>query len=366
MASLKVLDHAVLYINPEPHRVSEYVLAPYLVTMPDDTLLCVCRHGTARESGDGLVKLHRSTDGGLTWQCMGPVLGSAEHPVGNQWAGGLAVLPDDELIVWIKIRERLDDPAGNVLLRSADGGESWSGQESIDVEPYGAIGGIGQMTGLADGALIATGEGKGDNDLVPEGSWANLITRSGDGGRSWDPVQPTLVSENPYYFDLAVTQLTNDHLLAAYWTHDMTTDRGVNVHLSTSSDLGRTWTVPRDGGFWGQRTAIFTLQSGRVLAVTNHRRPPLGIRALLSEADGTTFHEAEHVELWGVAPAVVRAAPTLAAQQDNEQDALNAWHFFTFGMPSITQLSDGTIVVAYYVTEESVTYVRCCRLRENR
>ena len=49
---------------------------------------------------------------------------------------------------------------------------------------------------------------------------------------------------------------------------------------------------------------------------------------------------------------------------DLVEDAFDSYHHFTFGTPSITQLSDGTIIVAFYVTEEHVTYVRCCRLKE--
>ena len=46
------------------------------------------------------------------------------------------------------------------------------------------------------------------------------------------------------------------------------------------------------------------------------------------------------------------------------ENALDSYHFFTFGTPSVTQLPDGAIVVAFYVSEEQVTYIRCCRLKE--
>ena len=85
MAVLDILDHRVVHINAEPHRVSEYVALPYVVALADDTLLCACRHGTARESADGIVKLHRSTDGGMTWQCTGVLLKSDEIAAGAQW-----------------------------------------------------------------------------------------------------------------------------------------------------------------------------------------------------------------------------------------------------------------------------------------
>ncbi len=363
MNSLTTIDHRAIYINPEPHRASEYVAFPYLAAQADDTLVCLCRHGTARESADGIVKVHRSTDGGLTWTCAGTICDNFAGAEGSQWGGGVAVMPDGELIAGLRICRQIGVDATLFLVRSRDGGLSWSAPEPVNVEPCGKLGGIGAITGLPDGTLLVTGEGKGDGDRVPEDRFANLLSRSFDGGRTWDPLEAINVSTNPYYFDLAVTQLADHRLLAAYWTHDMTTDDGLNVHLATSSDVGRTWTQPEDSGFWGQRTALLTLNDGRVLAVTNHRRKPLGIRVLVSDLDGTKFNEPNHLEIWGIEPAAVRTAPTLAAKQDTEEDALNAWHYFTFGAPAAAQCSDGTIVVAYYVTEESVTYLRCCRMK---
>lgn len=361
---MKILDHGTIYRNPEPHRTSEYVAMPCMVAMPDDTLVCACRHGSARESVDGVVKVHRSTDGGATWQCAGVICEPGRDADGPQWPGGLAVLPDREVVACVKVRPRIEERGANYLVRSQDGGRSWSPPEAVTMRPYGNVGSVGNLTGLADGTLIATGEGRGDGKLVPEEQWATLITRSADRGRTWDDIQPAHVSADPYYFDLAITQLADGRLLAAYWTHDMRLDRGLNVHLACSADLGRTWTEPWDGGFWGQRTDLVTLRSGRVIAVTNHRRPPLGIRALQSEPDGTSFRDSDHVEIWGIEPAQVRAAPVLEKKQDREQDALHAWHHFTFGVPAVARLSDGVIVVAYYVTEDSVTYVRCCRMVE--
>jgi hypothetical protein len=106
------------------------------------------------------------------------------------------------------------------------------------------------------------------------------------------------------------------------------------------------------------------LASGRVVAVTNHRRAPLGVRAVLSEDGGRCFDESDHVELWGFEPARVRNAPVQTRRRDTVADALDAYHHFTFGTPSVTQLPDGTLLAVFYVTEEHVTYVRSCRLRE--
>ena len=221
-----------------------------------------------------------------------------------------------------------------------------------------------QLASLSDGTLILTGETAGDGVHIDKDHWITLLSSSQDGGRTWDKVRAVHDSVNPQYFDLRITRLADGRWLAAYWTHDVKQDQGVNVHMAVSSDRGQTWSETFDAGFWGQLTHVHTLQSGRVLAVTNHRRPPVGIRALLSQDDGTTFNEAEHVELWGFEPARIRSAPTLAFKRDVVEHVLESFRYFTFGTPGIAQLSDGTIVVVFYVTEETVTYVRCCRMVE--
>lgn len=64
-------------------------------------------------------------------------------------------------------------------------------------------------------------------------------------------------------------------------------------------------------------------------------------------------NEQEHVELWGVKPANVRSAPLPADKRELAADALATHRHFTFGRPSITQLSDGTIDAAFTLVKNS-------------
>ena len=357
MPRLEVLEHAEIYRNPHPNTTSEYVAFPSILALPSGTLLCQCRHGSARESDDGIIKIHRSTDGGLTWTPGGEL--PREDAPGFYLPGGFGLTPDNGTIAWLRY------PSGPVTIRSNDEGLSWSEPETISEDAYPGQGPGGNLVLCTDGTLIAAAEWGEKNHTGPHPDWAALTARSKDGGRTWDTWQKAHgPQDGVYYFDLRIAGLADDRLLAAYWTHDMAKDQGLNVHTATSSDQGQTWTQPRDADFWGQVTSVAGLQSGRVIAVTNHRRPPYGVRALLSDDGGETFDEQNHLELWGIEPATVRNAPVLAKRRDRVENALEAYHFFTFGTPTATQVPDGTIVVAFYVTEEHVTYVRCCRLRE--
>jgi hypothetical protein len=360
MPTLSVIDHATIYRNPEPNRVSEYVAFPSIQALPDNTLLCMCRHGSARESLDGRVRLHRSSDGGYTWQML-PELPDPQGDLEGWWLpGGFGVTATGDVLAWIV--QAGCEPRRIHLYRSSDSGVTWEQPTEVDLNPFAAMGPGGNLALLSDGTLIAGGESKGGGPGAEDAEWVSLITRSTDYGRTWEPVRIAHRSTRPHYFDLRFTALPDDRLLAAYWTQDMAANEGLNVHMAWSDDDGRTWSEPQDSGFWGQVTDVLALRSGRVLAATNHRREPLGIRLLLSEDDGASF--GAPLEIWGLEPPKIRSAPMLAAERDVATNALQAYHHFTFGTPSATQLSDGTIVVAFYVTEANVTYVRCCHLKE--
>ena len=364
MAKLEVLGHSEIYRNPHPNLKSEYVAFPALQALPDDTLLCMCRHGSARESDDGEVLIHRSVDGDATWNRAGSLSEPDDAGEGTRFPGGFGITPHGETLATVFYPKK-NAGAGQFLARSKDGGTTWSDLQPLDSSPFESMAPGGNLATLDDGTLIAAGEWgdeQGD-DSLPD--WAAAITRSHDGGRSWEPWRRI---QGPgerglYFFDLRLTRLTDDRLLAVYWTHDMERDAGVNVHTAFSEDAGESWSEPQDAGFWGQVTDVLGLQSGRAVAVTNHRREPMGVRALLSDDGGAHFDE-HHVELWGIEPARIRNAPVLSKRRDLVENVLDSYHHFTFGTPTVTQLADGTIIAAFYVTEEHVTYVRCCRLQE--
>ena len=365
MAHLEVLGHSEIYRNAHANLKSEYVAFPSIQALPDDTLLCMCRHGTARESDDGVVKIHRSADGGVTWDGAGELLQLRDADEGWRLPGGFGVTAEGETIACVRYPEcKTGD--GLFVARSQDRGDSWSEFDPIDSAPFDRMGPGGNLVTMADGTLIAAGEWGEDrsDDELPD--WAATITRSHDGGRSWEPWRRIQGPGDSglYFFDLRLTRLSGDSLLAAFWTHDLKEDVGVNVHTSFSKDAGETWSDPQDAGFWGQVSDVLGLQSGRVIAVTNHRREPMGVRALLSDDGGESFGEDQHLELWGIEPARVRSAPVLSKKRDVVESVLESYHHFTFGTPSVAQLSNGTIVAAFYVTEEHVTYVRCCRMEE--
>ena len=366
MAKLEILGHHTIYRNPHPNRISEYVGFPAIQALPDDSLLCMCRHGTARESDDGVVKIHRSTDGGATWKNAGALPEPDSPTSGARLPGGFGLAVGGDLLAWAEYPVGGNGESGQLTWRSSNGGSTWSHPTHVDTSPFASIGVGGNLVTMPDGTLVSASEWGEDTPDAVKPDWASLLTTSSDDGETWQPWRrihgPR--EDGVYFYDMRICLLADSRLLAVYWTHDMEKDVGLNVHLSWSADKGQVWSAPHDGGFWGQVTDVTALQSGTVIAVTNHRRDPHGVRAVLSEDNGASFAEGDHVELWGIEPAQTRSAPVLAKRRDLEENLLDSYHFFTFGTPTVTQLANGVIVAAFYVTEEQVTYVRCCLLRE--
>ena len=110
-----------------------------------------------------------------------------------------------------------------------------------------------------------------------------------------------------------------------------------------SDDDGATWNPPKRSTLWGYPADVMQLKDGRVLAVYGYRKTPWGVRGCISE-DGITWDIKNEFTIreGGVPlPLMGRGARTLL-------DALIVMQYWHTGYPSVTQLEDETIIVAYH------------------
>ncbi len=115
--------------------------------------------------------VHRSTDGGRSWETLETAPHHADTPLTAVWqiAPGPADRPDE---LWAGI-----EPAG--LFISRDGGASWTGVEGLNQHPTRA------QWSPAGGALALHSIHVGDQGRVLCAVSAGGVYRSDDGGRSW-------------------------------------------------------------------------------------------------------------------------------------------------------------------------------------
>lgn len=226
-------------------------------------------------------------------------------------------MPPDQLARWLAAHERLDDAArkaelGQWLIRSTDGGISWSARVPTLVNsPHGPV-------CLRDGRLLYAGKELwtetrriGVCESVDDGlTWrwlAEIPTRPGDDARK-------------SYHELHAVEAADGTIVAHIRNHNQA-NAGETLQ-SESTDGGRTWSEPHPIGVWGLPSHLLRLRDGRLLMTYGHRRPPFGNQARLSMDHGKT---------WG--HAMILSADGTGGD---------------LGYPSSVELADGTLLTVWY------------------
>ena len=315
-----------------------------LAVMPDDTLIAspvnwlepkikVPYPSWAGGKEAWPVRLHKSTDGGKTWQAM-------EHTPLMGKEGSLTCLEDGVLLF---TTESLDG-----IGYSDDGGKTW---EIIDFntlreDEYQGIGTVRAPIIHPDGTIsfmrcVGTGEGH----VLPQGyespkckAW---LIHSTDGGRTWkDRTEiQTWDDSFPLFVEADFARMPDGSILAASrfeWLHPlqgkplpyppgkMPNDHAAgHMVLLESTDEGGTWSEPREFSQYSEVQAQLTLlQDSRLLCTYTNYHLPFGVGGVVSYDYGKTW-DFEH-------PLQIALSNASAA-----------------GWATTRQLSDGTLVTVY-------------------
>lgn len=370
---IKILDEGTLYRNPLPQLRVIHACFPVIQELSEQELLCVYRRGTAFESADGVIGKLRSTDGGKSWVEEGIVWDlSKDNKSYSYRSGNLTTLRDGTLLLLSSRWDRSDPdkplyslktegylPAEVVLFRSADNGRSWSAPQMIPL-PEGIIGNhSGPILELSNSHLLLPFETWKDYDVLNPANQRAMALFSNDDGKTWGnaTVVADGTSQDIIYWDQRIIALSDGHLFAIFWTHDMKTDKDLPIHYAISKDEGRTWTKPESTEINGQVSCPVEIGDGRLLLVYNLRyaeRP--GIMTALSENRGKTWDITHQITVWD---AQSRANVGAASQAR----AIADMSTFGFGKPDTQKLTNGDILVSFWCTQACVTHVRWCRLR---
>jgi hypothetical protein len=224
--------------------------------------------------------------------------------------------PADRLSRWQLAHNRLtaeqrQKELGEWMIRSTDGGITWSGRyPTIVNSPHGPI-------QLSDGRLLYAGK-----EL-----WTNEkrigVCESTDDGQTWKWLAeiPTRPSDSKVaYHELHAVE-TADNRLIAHIRNENKTDYGETLQ-SESTDGGKTWSVPHTIGVWGLPSFLTRLRDGRLLMSYGHRRAPLGNQARISQDHGRTWSE-----------------PLIVSGDGAKGD---------LGYPSTVELADGSLLTIWY------------------
>jgi hypothetical protein len=375
-----LLDEGVVERDAYSSYRTRVLSAPSLARSGDE-ILAVYRAGSAKVSPDGRIEARVSRDAGRTWApAASPFAGpddgrnhAGSHLGGGDDRGGtvLAIAARFAMVApatpgWDTERAGIVDADAIVARRAADG--TWSTPLVIDARRHDrewAIG-CGPPVALGNGEWIQPVE---RHDRSDRPDWQQryhaFALRSHDDGRTWPdelaiPNDPT---GRLAHYDQRMTVLSDGRLATFAWMHDVVDDRTLHARVAWSNDGGASWSEPVATELLGGPINPITLRDGRVLATYARRAPPAGVRLALSSDGGRSFPE-EWVLYDGARRAVIGdpAPPEpLAADDDALWRTMWGW---TFGSPCPLELTDGTVLVAFFAMDEAgVSAIRSVRVR---
>lgn len=355
----------------------------------------------------GRTVLMRSKDGGVTWQPDPPQVVLDWSDTSGNWDCGICELADGTLIVnltitgFFKRGQRPEQPSwasrpwserwgdwtwayktqgwlGTHVVKSTDSGRSWSQPIPVNVRPLKHGGCRLGCWQLPSGALLMGlyGRIRGYGEEGEGESTRSALMRSDDGGDNWEyystlAYDPASIVD---YEEPALLRLADGRLVCFLRTHVNPSGDAKAMVMVVSDDDGFSWSPPQWTKIWGYPAELIPLQDGRYLMIYGYRRPPYGVRGIVS-SDGLTWDvKDEFVIREGGVPRfseVDRPGSSMMTPDSGRKAAgsvswANPGIFQHIGYPSVAQLPDGTVVASYHEWSddpEPLQYVRCTRFR---
>ncbi len=297
----------MLSVKTITNQPNSYHGWPTLAQRENGELLVVCSGGReAHVCPFGRVELIRSVDGGETWSWPEVLMDS----VIDDRDAGVLVTPRGAILVttftslayepllektgdwtaekrerWQSVNRRATAAQrkamlGTWLLRSADGGMTWSAPGRVPVNsPHGPIGGLA-------GRLLYPGK-----QLWEPGN-KNGVAESSDDGKTWRWLSaiPTRPGDDAVdYHELHGVTAADGRVIVQIRNHNQANER--ETLQCESSDGGKSWTMPHSIGVWGLPSHLLRLRDGRLVMSYGYRRKPFGNQARVSSDHGRTWSE---------------------------------------------------------------------------
>jgi hypothetical protein len=336
----------VIYSDPQFHSAF-----PSVVRRPDGELVVAFRRapdrsifgekGTSHTDPNSYLVQVRSTDNGETWTPKPQLI--LAHPFGGSQDPCMIQLADDSIVCtsygWALPRDDAWKSFGKVaragefnffggyLVRSTDGGQTWSdlivpppipGDDTKTAfnTPLPTYNRGGLYQGKSGRLFWAVAAPTRDGIA---GRTENHLMYSDDGGVNWTYGAPIAQDPKVVFNEASIYETPKGDLVVFIRTDEY--DDHTVVARSTDGGKSFTW---EDAGFQGHPHFPLRLPDGRVLLVYGYRHSPLGIRARILNPECTDYKESTEIVL--------------------REDGGNG----DLGYPWATMMADGRVLVCYY------------------
>ena len=294
---------------------------PVLQKLPDGRIVAVVRR-EPHLSIKGNLAVAFSTDHGRSWSR----LQTAAQGTGDHRNPAMGVTADGRILIAM-VRIHAYDAEGNwtpavssaptepFLVRSDDGGQTWTPPQPMQTPDWLDGSPHGQMVTLPDGSILMSVYGAfagGPNDITCSG-----ILKSRDDGDSWELL--SVIAEG--FNETSLCLLPSGRLFAMLRAETPK----ANLWHAVSTDGGRTWSAPKELTNDHQHPGnVILLPDGELLLTYGHRQFPYGVQCQLSRDEGET---------WTTPQRFILSADAIT------EDC---------GYPSSVVTEDGHFVTAYY------------------
>lgn len=321
---------------------------------------------SALGTNDFVPILHRSSDGGATWQAEGPVW----PDLLQRWSIFVSISRDSEGRLFLfGSRTPIEVPGETfwsdatqgikqnelIWATSTDSGRTWTSPAVIPMPIPGSAEAPGALCVTQTGRWIApySPYNTFDPGLIVDRSQV-VVVISDDCGQTWRHGTMLRFDERDSTGAEAwVADLGDGRLLGTAWQIGPSQSQDRPNAYSLSLDGGESWQATRSTGILGQSTALASLHDGRALFIYNQRKHgEVGVWLARVRPTPHDFGILSNEIIW-------RAH---AATQSGSSGTHAEWEDFSFGEPSITLLPDGLLLATMWCSQPDGGGIRYVKL----
>ncbi|MBQ5777354.1 MAG: exo-alpha-sialidase [Oscillospiraceae bacterium] len=365
---MKSIQSTFIYDNPLPQLRSRHAAFPFICELADGRLLSTYTLGEAFESIDYTSHISVSNDKGKTWSAPRRMFDKSGEEVPITDCCKLTRVGEHKIVAlgYAFWRPDPDLPLANpetggllddfiFFSISEDDGETWSNWTEIPCVWGHHVEASAPITVLADGSWATPITGFDDWEGNATAKKVGRILRSYDEGKTWndDVICMDFGTDDITCFEQRLCQLENGTIVVISWNENVKTGERYNNHYSISTDNGKTFSKPLDTGILAQASGVCSIGGNRLIATHAFRRDTdePGIYGFLVDLSDGKWNIVDKALLWKPATPMIK-----------ETNMAEIFSFLKFGQPGAVHLSDGTVLMSHWCSENGQYKTVCTEI----